>query len=147
MSLRVSPSLPTATIWLNDCAEVPTFLVAGHEVCCFHSFPYSLFTTSDNKVCIGGNYLELIPAANVSTLLMFSYSTAVTWALFALTQNPTAQQRLREEVLSIPTDRPTMDELNALPYLDCVVRETLRMYAPVPATSTHPSPLVSVDDF
>ncbi|KAJ7864182.1 cytochrome P450 [Mycena leptocephala] len=76
-------------------AQVPTFLVAGHE------------TTS----------------------------TAVTWALFALTQNPTAQQRLREEVLSIPTDRPTMDELNALPYLDCVVRETLRMYAPVPATS------------
>ncbi|KAJ7800339.1 cytochrome P450 [Mycena leptocephala] len=76
-------------------AQVPTFLVAGHE------------TTS----------------------------TAVTWALFALTQNPTAQERLREELLSIPTDRPTMDELNALPYLDCVVRETLRMYAPVPATS------------
>jgi cytochrome P450 len=60
----------------------------------------------------------------------------VTWALFALTQNPMAQARLREELLSIPTDRPTMDELNALPYLDCVVRETLRMYAPVPATST-----------
>ncbi|KAJ7740499.1 cytochrome P450 [Mycena olivaceomarginata] len=75
-------------------AQVPTFLVAGHE------------TTS----------------------------TAVTWALFALTQNTAAQTRLREELLEVSSDRPTMDELNALPYLDCVVRETLRLYAPVPTT-------------
>ncbi|KAJ6607877.1 cytochrome P450 [Mycena sp. CBHHK59/15] len=76
-------------------AQVPTFLVAGHE------------TTS----------------------------TAATWALFALTQNVAAQTRLREELLTVSTDTPTMDELNALPYLDCVVRETLRLYAPVTATS------------
>ncbi|KAF7375723.1 hypothetical protein MSAN_00461800 [Mycena sanguinolenta] len=36
--------------------------------------------------------------------------------------------------MCVATDRPTMDELNALPYLDCVVRETLRLHAPVPAT-------------
>ncbi|KAJ6579990.1 cytochrome P450 [Mycena vulgaris] len=76
-------------------AQVPTFLVAGHE------------TTS----------------------------TAVTWALFALTQNIPAQTRLREELLGVSTDNPTMDELNELKYLDCVVRETLRVHAPVPATS------------
>ncbi|KAF8161957.1 cytochrome P450 [Mycena galopus ATCC 62051] len=76
-------------------AQVPTFLVAGHE------------TTS----------------------------TAVTWTLFALTQNPAAQKRLREELLGVDTDRPSMDDLNALPYLDCVVRETLRVHAPVPTTS------------
>ncbi|KAJ7891297.1 cytochrome P450 [Mycena olivaceomarginata] len=75
-------------------AQVPTFLVAGHE------------TTS----------------------------TATTWALFALTQNLAAQTRLRNELLTVATDEPTMDELNALPYLDCVVRETLRIHAPVPAT-------------
>ncbi|KAJ7154854.1 cytochrome P450 [Mycena crocata] len=75
-------------------AQVPTFLVAGHE------------TTS----------------------------TAVTWALFALTQNLAAQTRLREEVVALSTDNPTMDELNALPYLECVVREVLRLYAPVTAT-------------
>ncbi|KAJ7068560.1 cytochrome P450 [Mycena amicta] len=72
-------------------AQVPTFLVAGHE------------TTS----------------------------TAVTWALFALTQNIAAQTRLREELLTTSTDHPTMDELDDLPYLDCVVRETLRLHAPV----------------
>lgn len=27
-----------------------------------------------------------------------------------------------------------MDELNALPYLDAVVRETLRIHSPVPST-------------
>ncbi|KAJ7718641.1 cytochrome P450 [Mycena metata] len=76
-------------------AQVPTFLVAGHE------------TTS----------------------------TAVTWALFALTQNKAAQTRLREELLNVSTETPDMEELNALPYLDWVVRETLRVHAPVPSTS------------
>ncbi|KAJ7092281.1 cytochrome P450 [Mycena belliarum] len=72
-------------------AQVPTFLVAGHE----------------------------------------TISTALTWALFALTQNVEAQTRLREQLLSIDTETPTLEELNSLPYLDCVVRETLRVHAPV----------------
>ena len=29
------------------------------------------------------------------------------------------------------TDSPTMDQLNSLPYLESVVREALRLYAPV----------------
>jgi hypothetical protein len=47
-------------------------------------------------------------------------STALTWALFALTQNIAAQTRLRDELLGVSTDNPTMDELNELKYLDCV---------------------------
>ncbi|KAJ6586472.1 cytochrome P450 [Mycena vulgaris] len=76
-------------------AQVPTFLVAGHE------------TTS----------------------------TAVTWALFALTQNTTVQSRLRAELQSLETENPSMEELNNLAYLDCVVRETLRVHPPVIGTS------------
>ncbi|PCH34322.1 cytochrome P450 [Wolfiporia cocos MD-104 SS10] len=75
-------------------AQVPTFLVAGHE------------TTS----------------------------TATTWCLYALSQAPEIQQKLREELLDMPTDHPTMDELQELPYLDAVVRETMRLYSPVPST-------------
>lgn len=75
-------------------AQVPTFLVAGHE------------TTS----------------------------TGTTWALFALTQDLRVQAKLRDELLTVDTDNPTMDKLNALPYLDMVVRETLRVHAPVPST-------------
>ncbi|KAF8953061.1 cytochrome P450 [Flammula alnicola] len=76
-------------------AQVPTFLIAGHE------------TTSN----------------------------ATTWALFALTQNLEAQTKLRDELLQVGTENPGMDELNALPYLDAVIRETLRLHAPVSATT------------
>lgn len=54
--------------------------------------------------------------------------------MFALTQNPEAQRKLREELLRVGTDNPTMDELNALPYLDAVIREALRVHAPVSGT-------------
>ncbi|KAI0318662.1 cytochrome P450 [Amylostereum chailletii] len=76
-------------------AQVPTFLIAGHE------------TTS----------------------------TAVTWVLFALAKHQDVQDKLRTELLRAPEgDVPTMEALNALPYLDAVVRETMRAYAPVPNT-------------
>ncbi|KAH9847039.1 cytochrome P450 [Lenzites betulinus] len=75
-------------------AQVPTFLVAGHE------------TTS----------------------------SSTTWCLYALTQAPDVQKKLRDELFTIQTDTPTMDELNSLPYLDAVVRETLRIHSPVPTT-------------
>lgn len=58
----------------------------------------------------------------------------MTWALYALSKDRTVQIKLRNELLNVATDDPTMDELNALPYLDAVVRETMRVHAPVPAT-------------
>lgn len=61
-------------------------------------------------------------------------SSATTWCLYALTQAPEVQRKLREELLSVSTDTPTMDELMALPYLDMVVKEVLRLHAPVPST-------------
>jgi cytochrome P450 len=42
--------------------------------------------------------------------------------------------KLRDELLTVSTSNPTADELNALPYLDYVIRETLRVHAPVPST-------------
>lgn len=91
--------------------EVPTFLVAGHE------------TTR----CVGDTFLFAI-IANLSC------STSTTWALYALCNDIAVQNKLREELLEVTTDNPTMDELNALPYLDAVVRETLRVHAPVSST-------------
>ena len=63
-------------------------------------------------------------------------STGTAWALFALGGAPAAQTRLRAELRALAgsTDNPTMDELNALPYLDAVVRETMRVHAPVPSS-------------
>jgi len=59
-------------------------------------------------------------------------SVTVSWALYSLTQNKHIQTKLRQELFKISTDNPTMDDLNGLPYLDAVVRETLRLYPGAP---------------
>jgi len=61
-------------------------------------------------------------------------STSTAWALYALTQHKGVQQKLREELLSFPSECPTMEQLNEFSYLDKVVRETLRFHNPVPST-------------
>jgi hypothetical protein len=55
-------------------------------------------------------------------------SISMSWALYALSQHKDAQTKLREEISSISTDNPTMDDLNGLHYMDAVVRETFRLY-------------------
>jgi cytochrome P450 len=89
--------------------EIPTFLVAGHE-----TTRYSFLTS----LCL---YLTHCHMTSVATA----------WALYALSIDRRIQTTLRNELISVPTETPTMDELNALPYLDAVVRETLRIHSPV----------------
>ncbi|CAG8666971.1 17065_t:CDS:2, partial [Acaulospora colombiana] len=61
------------------------------------------------------------------------------WCLFALSQHPDVQSRLRQELLeAFPVDNTpevTVEALNALPYFEAVVRETLRFYPPVEFTA------------
>ena len=63
------------------------------------------------------------------------HSITMSWALYALSQNKDIQTKLRQELWKVSTDNPTMDDLNGLPYLDAVVRETLRLYPPGPYIS------------
>ncbi|KAJ7724569.1 cytochrome P450, partial [Mycena maculata] len=58
-------------------------------------------------------------------------SSAVSWALHALSLNTDAQGKLRDELFTLSTENPTMDELNSLPYLENVIREALRVHSPV----------------
>ncbi|KAI0360871.1 cytochrome P450 [Trametes cingulata] len=70
----------------------------------------------------------------IPTFLLAGHATtsnSVTWALYSLSQKLDVQQKLREELLTVQTETPTMEELNALPYLDAVLRETLRLHSPV----------------
>jgi cytochrome P450 len=45
------------------------------------------------------------------------------------------QATLRAELLTMGTDSPALDALNSLPYLDKVVREVMRVHAPVVFTN------------
>lgn len=76
--------------------------------------------------------------SQVPTFLLAGHetsSTAVSWTLFALACHPVVQAKLRAELRTCPTDSPTMEQLNSLPYLEGVVRESLRLYAPVSNTN------------
>lgn len=55
-------------------------------------------------------------------------STSLSWLFKELAQpeNIHIQDKLRAELQACPSDEPTMEELHAMPYLDAVLRETLR---------------------
>ncbi|KAI0039550.1 cytochrome P450 [Auriscalpium vulgare] len=65
-------------------------------------------------------------------------STSLAWTLFALSAHPAVRARLNAELRAHPSDTPSMDELAALPYLDKVAREVLRLYCPVNNTERAP---------
>ncbi|KZT02793.1 cytochrome P450 [Laetiporus sulphureus 93-53] len=75
--------------------------------------------------------------AQIPTFLTAGYETtsnAAMWCLYALTQDTELQQKLYAELSQVHTNNPSMDDLQALPFLDVVVRESLRLYAPVPSS-------------
>ncbi|KAJ7177190.1 cytochrome P450 [Mycena filopes] len=106
----------------------------------------------EKKAGSGRDLLSLIVKANVATNLSPSQrlgdaeviaqiptfflaghettSTAASWALHALSHDQRVQKKLREELLTMSTDNPTMEELNSLSYLESVVREVMRVHAP-----------------
>ncbi|KZT68370.1 cytochrome P450 [Daedalea quercina L-15889] len=58
-------------------------------------------------------------------------ASALSRVLMLLAEDPQRQQKLRQELLdSRAADGLPYDELNRLPFLDAVVRETLRLYPP-----------------
>ncbi|EXJ96050.1 hypothetical protein A1O1_01176 [Capronia coronata CBS 617.96] len=70
------------------------------------------------------------------------------WAL-SLPQHEEYQEKLRAEVLRSPIDHkglPIPKELTHLPYLNAVVRESLRLYSPLPTFEPRSSPVDTVID-
>ncbi|TYJ59119.1 hypothetical protein B9479_000108 [Cryptococcus floricola] len=61
-------------------------------------------------------------------------STGLSWTLYNLSLNMDVQAKLREEVMSIPDERPDVETLNSLTYMDAVLREALRLCPPAPGT-------------
>ncbi|RGB32159.1 cytochrome P450 [Rhizophagus diaphanus] len=61
-------------------------------------------------------------------------SVAISWALYLLAQHPDEQNLLREELVKAFPDKlnfnPTFDVINSLEYLNCIAKETLRLFPP-----------------
>lgn len=80
---------------------------------------------TDDKVT--GHATLLFAAAHLTTAHTFS------WTLFLLSQHPDVLQRLKQELdAAVKGDVPTFEELERLPYLDSVIRESMRV---MPASS------------
>lgn len=62
-------------------------------------------------------------------------SSVLSYAVYLLALNPEVQAKLRKEVdecIAAHGKEPSLDAVSKLPYLHCVVSETLRMYPPAP---------------
>ncbi|KAF7305283.1 hypothetical protein HMN09_00779400 [Mycena chlorophos] len=109
LKANMSPDLPENQKLSEDevLGQILAFFFAGHETTRFVAVPF---------------YAALADICRDSA--------ATAWAMHALSLYPSVQQTLREELLSVGTDNPTMDELNALPYLEKVLREVMRRHSP-----------------
>ncbi|THV03802.1 cytochrome P450 [Dendrothele bispora CBS 962.96] len=76
----------------------------------------------------------------ISTFIAAGHETtasALTWCLYALSQSPHSQSTLRAALRAIPTSdsqSQLTEEILKCEYLDWVVRETLRVHAPITNT-------------
>jgi cytochrome P450 len=55
---------------------------------------------------------------------------SLSFAVYLLSEHPEAAKRLREEIGNVGSRGLTLADVPALPFLDAVVRETLRLYPP-----------------
>lgn len=60
-------------------------------------------------------------------------ANALTWTLMLLSQHPAVAEQLVNELTAVlQGSAPTLEQLNQMPYLDAVVKESLRIITPVP---------------
>ena len=67
-------------------------------------------------------------------------SVAINWSLYLIGAHPDAQVRIQEELYQVfgDSDRPaTMTDLRELKYLECCIKEALRLFPSVPAIGRH----------
>lgn len=68
-------------------------------------------------------------------------SASICWTLFLLGSSPEIQERVYEEIDSIfggdRTRVATMKDLNEMKYLECAIKESLRLYPSVPFLGRH----------
>jgi trans-cinnamate 4-monooxygenase len=63
---------------------------------------------------------------------------SIEWAIAEVVNHPSVQQKIRDELRKTLGDQPlTESNLETLPYLQAVVKETLRLHSPIPLLVPH----------
>lgn len=80
----------------------------------------------------GSGVTDTAVAGNVTTMLLAGEDTTsntLAWMLYLLQQNPSAMQKAREEVMRIAPDTRsfTIEQMDALDYLDACAQEAMRL--------------------
>jgi cytochrome P450 len=61
-------------------------------------------------------------------------ANALTWTWYLLSEHPKAEAKLHEELDRVLGGRmPTLEDLRRLPYTEMVIKESMRIYSPVPS--------------
>jgi cytochrome P450 len=71
-------------------------------------------------------------------------ATALSYAFICLSNYPTIQERIYQEVVKIvgPDTVPTLEDLDKLEYMDCFINEILRLHTPIKVLTTR----VAIED-
>lgn len=133
----ISPGL--WLVWPN--APRPGF---GHARRVVDDYLFGLITERRAYLRGGGDLISTLIAAGLDddlirdqllTLLIAGHDTSTAllgWALYELGQHPAMQARARAEVRGALGDGPlTLERLRDLPYLEAVLKETLRHHPPI----------------
>lgn len=121
-----SQRLSDEEVLARRCSAIFFVRLCADYTCCLEIPTYAFFS-----------YISQCNPTDASSFLVAGHetsSTALSWCLFALTQATHVQDKLRREILAVSTDTPSLEELASLPYLDAVIHETMRMYAPLATT-------------
>ncbi|XP_014550459.1 hypothetical protein COCVIDRAFT_43025 [Bipolaris victoriae FI3] len=83
---------------------------------------------TSNRNALRGQVINLLAAGRDTTACLLS------WVFFLLVRHPRVMEKLRAEIASSYTKDSSLnrDVLRRMPYLNNVLRETLRLYPPVP---------------
>jgi len=85
------------------------------------------------------------------TLVLAGHETtanALAWTWYLLSEHPQVEAKLHEELAQVLGGRlPTIDDLPKLVYADMVIKESMRLYPPIPEIARQPIDDIMIGDY